>query len=99
MPSLAAMGVTCIWIPPACKAFGPDSTGYDTYDLWDLGEFDQKGGIATKYGTLEGLRQLAHRAADYGVELLFDVVINHKAGAERTERVRGLRVEEFGRCS
>ena len=86
-----------MWIPPACKAFGPDSTGYDTYDLWDLGEFDQKGGRATKYGALPELRRLARRAADLGLDLLFDVVVNHKAGADRTERVRGVRVEELGR--
>jgi alpha-amylase len=30
---------------------GGHSIGYDAYDLYDLGEFDQKGTIPTKYGT------------------------------------------------
>jgi hypothetical protein len=38
-------------LPPAYKgASGGYSVGYDTYDLFDLGEFDQKGSVATKYG-------------------------------------------------
>lgn len=45
------IGINMVWLPPACKgASGGYSVGYDTYDLFDLGEFDQKGTIATKYG-------------------------------------------------
>ncbi len=50
-PNLNEIGINMIWLPPACKgASGGYSVGYDTYDLFDLGEFDQKGSIATKYG-------------------------------------------------
>lgn len=28
-----------------------NDTGYAVYDLYDLGEFNQKGSIETKYGT------------------------------------------------
>ena len=49
--SLARMGITDVWLPPAYKgSAGGFSVGYDTYDLFDLGEFDQKGTVATKYG-------------------------------------------------
>ena len=40
---LAAMGITDVWLPPAYKgSAGGFSVGYDTYDLFDLGEFEQK---------------------------------------------------------
>ncbi|KAK7745659.1 hypothetical protein SLS62_009700 [Diatrype stigma] len=93
------MGVTCLWIPPACKAFGGQgSTGYDTYDLYDLGEFDQKGlGVPTKYGTKAELQRLVASAADCGLDVLFDIVVNHKAGADYTEPAKGVRVEEYDR--
>ena len=31
------------------KADSPDGNGYGIYDLFDLGEFDQKGSVATKW--------------------------------------------------
>ena len=49
---LAALGITAVWLPPAYKGTkGKNSEGYDVYDIYDLGEFDQKGTVATKYGT------------------------------------------------
>ena len=53
IPSLAQVGFTSLWLPPVHKAaniFGP-SMGYDPYDYYDLGEFDQKGGVPTWFGT------------------------------------------------
>ena len=49
IPSLANAGFTSLWLPPVHKAAnlaGP-SMGYDPYDYYDLGEFDQKGSIPT----------------------------------------------------
>lgn len=54
----AAMGITHAWLPPAYKgASGSESVGYDVYDLFDLGEFDQKGSVATKYGDRAGFER------------------------------------------
>jgi alpha-amylase len=51
---LKQIGITSVWLPPATKATsGGQSVGYDVYDLYDLGEFDQKGSVRTKYGTKE----------------------------------------------
>ncbi|KAF3770275.1 family 13 glycoside hydrolase [Cryphonectria parasitica EP155] len=97
IPTLAQLGVSSLWIPPACKGFGPDSVGYDIYDLYDLGEFEQKGCVATKYGTKQELASLAHAAEAHGVGVVFDVVISHKAGADEFEDVRAVRVENFDR--
>ena len=52
---LKELGITAIWIPPCMKATSTNDTGYGIYDLYDLGEFDQKGSIRTKYGTKEEL--------------------------------------------
>ena len=49
---LKTAGVTAVWLPPAYKgAAGSEDTGYSVYDLYDLGEFKQKGTVRTKYGT------------------------------------------------
>ena len=53
-PRLAEEGFTSVWMPPAYKGTGGNTdVGYGVYDLWDLGEFDQRGSVATKYGTRE----------------------------------------------
>lgn len=91
--SLAAMGVTDVWLPPAYKgASGGYSVGYDTYDLFDLGEFDQKGTVATKYGDRAALENAARTLRDKGIRVIHDVVFNHKMGADEKERVKVRRV-------
>mgnify|MGYP000526780533 CR=1 FL=1 len=55
---LHEIGVTAVWIPPAYKADEQQDEGYATYDLYDLGEFDQKGTVRTKYGTKEELKEM-----------------------------------------
>ena len=41
---LADVGITAMWLPPAYKGVGgKDEVGYGVYDLYDLGEFNQKG--------------------------------------------------------
>jgi alpha-amylase len=95
--ALAGAGITALWLPPPTKAFEPGNPGYAIYDLWDLGEFDQKGSVRTKYGTraeLEAAIAAAHGAA---LEVYLDVVFNHKAGADGTERVRATPVDRNNR--
>ena len=50
---LAALGITQVWLPPAYKGISQEDVGYGVYDMYDLGEFDQKGTIRTKYGMKE----------------------------------------------
>lgn len=85
---LRRMGFTALWLPPAYKgAAGVKDVGYGVYDLYDLGEFDQKGTVRTKYGTrrayLAAIRAL--RRAD--IQVLADVVLNHRLGADDWEEV------------
>jgi alpha-amylase len=96
IPSLAQLGITSMWIPPAAKGASTTTVGYDIYDLWDLGEFDQKGGVATKYGTKEELVHLVDTANKQNIRILFDAVLNHKIGADSTDTAVGIMVNPEG---
>ncbi|GAB1208717.1 hypothetical protein APSETT445_007468 [Aspergillus pseudonomiae] len=91
--SLKSIGVDSIWIPPGCKAMTPSGNGYDIYDLYDLGEFDQKGSRSTKWGSKAELQSLASSARNLGIGIYWDAVLNHKAGADYTERFPAVKVD------
>ena len=94
---LKDMGVTAIWLPPVYKATGTNDTGYGTYDLFDLGEFDQKGNVRTKYGTKKELKELISEIHKREMSVYADVVLNHKAGADRAEKFKAVMVDENDR--
>lgn len=83
---LQQMGVTAVWIPPAYKATTQKDEGYGAYDLYDLGEFDQKGTVRTKYGTKKELREMIDELHKYHINVYLDAVMNHKAAADYTEK-------------
>ena len=92
---LSAHGVTGLWLPPAYKgSHGKNDVGYSIYDLYDLGEFDQKGSIRTKYGTKQQYIEAINEAHANQIQVYGDVVFNHKAGADETEWVKAVRVHE-----
>ncbi|GAB1318127.1 hypothetical protein MFIFM68171_08337 [Madurella fahalii] len=95
--SLAQLGVTKMWIPPACKAASQAANGYDIYDLWDLGEFEQKGGRRTKWGPKEELVRMAEVAGRCGIGILWDAVLNHKTGADFSETAVARKVDDKDR--
>ncbi len=85
---LANIGINYIWLPPAYKgSSGVTDTGYGVYDLYDLGEFDQKGEKKTKYGSKEEYLQAIKVLRGNGIKVLADIVFNHKMGADETEDV------------
>lgn len=87
--SLSEAGITSVWLPPAYKgAGGADDAGYAVYDLFDLGEFDQKGSVRTKYGTRDEYHQAIQAAHDAGLQVYADVVFNHKLGADEEEEFK-----------
>ncbi|MGZ9226877.1 MAG: alpha-amylase family glycosyl hydrolase, partial [Anaerolineales bacterium] len=87
VPSLAKVGFTSLWLPPIHKAanLGGPSMGYDPYDYYDLGEFDQKGGVPTWFGTRSELDQLIQTAHNFGLSVIADTVLNHNSGADAQE--------------
>ncbi|THH20757.1 hypothetical protein EW146_g677 [Bondarzewia mesenterica] len=97
VPRLADLGVTQVWLPPPNKATHKHGQGYDAYDLWDLGEFLQKGTISTRWGTKDELIKAISVAKQYGIDIMIDAVLNHKLGGDRTEKFLAIPVDEKDR--
>ncbi|RZK58547.1 MAG: alpha-amylase [Pedobacter sp.] len=96
--NLATMGITGVWFPPAYKGSnGGYSIGYDTYDLFDLGEFDQKNSIATKYGNKEEYLSAINELHKNGLNVIADTIFNHKAGGDELEKIKVKKVNEDNR--
>lgn len=96
--SYEQMGFTALWLPPAFKALrGKQDVGYGVYDVYDLGEFDQKGTVPTKYGTREEYQEAIHACHDAGLHIYPDIVLNHKLGADRVEEVEAIPVYDDNR--
>jgi alpha-amylase len=97
-PKLKELGISAVWLPPACKASsGGYSTGYDIYDLYDLGEFDQKGSVRTKYGTRQEYIEALEAIHAANMQVIVDIVLNHKAGADETEKIQVVKVNPDNR--
>ena len=81
-------GITSVWLPPAYKGNeGAKDVGYGAYDLYDLGEFDQKGSVPTKYGTKAEYIDAIKALHSKGIDVYADIVLNHKIGADEVEEV------------
>lgn len=89
---IAGKGFTSVWLPPACKATNTGDVGYGIYDLYDLGEFMQKGSVRTKYGTKSQYLNAIDSLHKNGVKVYADVVLNHKASADARETVNAVSV-------
>ena len=92
--SLSKIGITALWLPPAYKGIGgKDEVGYGVYDLYDLGEFDQKGTIKTKYGSKEEYINCILTLKQAGIESYADIVLNHKMGADMLQTIPAEKVD------
>lgn len=95
---LSEMGITGVWLPPAYKGSdGSNSIGYDAYDLFDLGEFDQKNSVATKYGSKAEYLKAIEALQQQGLMVLADTIFNHKAGGDELEKIKVRKVNEENR--
>ena len=95
---LADCGVSSVWLPPAYKGqAGVEDVGYGVYDTYDLGEFDQKGTVPTKYGTKEDYLAAVEALHAAGISVVADIVLNHRMGGDDTEVVRATPVDPHDR--
>jgi len=95
---LAKLGITSVWFPPAYKGTnGGYSIGYDAYDLYDLGEFDQKGTLPTKYGTKNDYTKAIKALKKHNIQVIVDIVLGHKAGGDELEKFKVVKVDEENR--
>ncbi len=96
--ALRKMGIDTVWLPPAYKgASGVNDVGYAVYDLYDLGEFNQKGSVATKYGTKKEYIKAINALKNEGIEVLADIVLGHRMGADEKERIFAYCNDAFNR--
>ena len=96
LPRLKDIGISSMWIAPGCKATNPHDNGYGVYDLYDLGDFHQKGSRPTKWGSKEDLLQMLARAENLNIGIYWDTILNHKASADHTERCMAVKVDPDG---
>jgi alpha-amylase len=95
---LNRLGISSAWIPPAYKGhIGSGDAGYGVYDLYDLGEFDQKGSVRTRYGTFDQLKNATRSLKNNNIKVYADVVLNHMLGADDWETVPAYKVDSNNR--
>lgn len=94
---LKKAGFNAVWLPPMFKATGTNDVGYGVYDIYDLGEFEQKNSIRTKYGLVEELKEAIDELHKNNILVYADVVLNHKAGADFSEVFQAIQVDENDR--
>ena len=63
------------------------------YDVYDLGEFDQKGTIKTKYGSKDEYINCISILQQNGIEVYADIVLNHKMGADMLQTIPATKVD------
>ena len=87
IPELAQAGFTALWLPPASKAanLGGPSMGYDPYDYYDLGDFNQKGRTKTWFGNQAELTTLINAAHTANMQVYADLVLDHNNGGDAQE--------------
>ncbi len=64
---LARLGVTCLWLNPIHPSPQRDD-GYDVSDFY---------GVDPRLGTLGDFAELVHQAANRGLRVIIDLVVNH----------------------
>ncbi|CAM1373063.1 Alpha-amylase [Tenacibaculum litopenaei] len=76
-------GIDAIWLPPATKAQnGALSMGYDPFDYFDFGKYDQMGSVETRFGSESELKNLISAAHGSKLSVIADIVINHNSGGQ-----------------
>lgn len=94
---LKNLGINQVWLPPAYKGmYGVDDTGYNPYDLYDLGEFcgnTEQPIERTRYGNKHDYLRAIKQLQANGIKVYADVVLNHKAGGEKPEHIPVVEVD------
>ena len=84
LDELRDAGFTALWLPPVQQGrVSATSMGYDPFDYFDLGEFDQRGGVETWFGSKADLVALVEAAHARGMQVYADAVYNHMSGGDK----------------
>ena len=81
---------TMIWMPPPKKGnSGIQSVGYDPFDYYDLGTYNEKGTVKTRYGGETELKSCVDTLRGRGIRPIVDLVLNHiQNGASGADKFR-----------
>ncbi len=85
LDELHELGIQYLWLPPlskSCEGQGSDAMGYDAYDYYDLGDYDQKGSTRTLFGNSEELRQVISHAHERDMIVIAELLFSHCRGGE-----------------
>lgn len=81
-PEFKSSGITALWLPsPAKGNWGINDMGYGIYDMYDLGAYNQKGTVETRFGSkaeLTNLINTLHQSPR--IDVYADAVLNHNYG-------------------
>lgn len=86
-----------------CESDGEPSVPMSTFVngqpacSYDLGEFDQKGTVPTKWGTKDELLEMCETAKNSGVGIYWDAVLNHRFAADHKEKCEAVEVDPENR--
>jgi maltose alpha-D-glucosyltransferase/alpha-amylase len=64
---LSRLGINCLWLNPIHPSPGEDD-GYDVSDFYN---------VDPRFGTLGDFAELLHQAANRGIKVIIDLVVNH----------------------
>jgi len=96
---LKTAGIVGIWVPPPSKGnWGIIDNGYGIFDHYDLGNYNQKGSVETRFGSKQELLNMInvmHQSPK--INVYADVVLNHVYSNEDDEEVNpGVKAYVFG---
>lgn len=90
---LKEIGITGIWIPsPAKGNWGIYDMGYGIYDHYDLGNYNQKGSVETRFGSRQELQSMISAMHDTSdgkpkVEVYADIILNHMYSSDEDAEI------------
>ncbi len=82
-PRIGSAGFGAVWFPSPVKGQGGGfSMGYDPFDHFDFGEYNQKGSVETRFGSRQELINAINAFHNVGVEVFADAVMGHMNGGD-----------------
>ncbi len=87
------LGISGIWVPsPAKGNWGIYDMGYGIYDHYDLGNYNQKGTVETRFGSRQELVNMIAAMHNVSggkpkVEVYADMILNHIYSSDEDEEV------------
>ena len=88
-PQLKQAGFASIWTPvPAKGNWGIVDNGYGIFDHYDLGNYNQKGSVETRFGSRAELEaMIAEMHQQPKISVYSDVVLNHVYSSDENEEI------------